>query len=38
MIRRQSATAYVPIIIIVSARSAEVDRVRGLEMGANDYM
>jgi len=37
MIRRQSATAHVPIII-VSARSDEVDRVLGLEMGADDYM
>jgi len=37
MIRRQSATAHVPIII-VSARSEEVDRVLGLEMGADDYM
>ena len=37
LIRRQSATAHVPIII-VSARSEEVDRVLGLEMGADDYM
>jgi two-component system phosphate regulon response regulator PhoB len=37
MIRRQSATAHVPIII-VSARSEEVDRVLGLEMGAADCM
>jgi two-component system phosphate regulon response regulator PhoB len=37
MIRRHSATAHVPIII-VSARSEEVDRVLGLEMGADDYM
>ena len=37
MIRRQAATAHVPIII-VSARSDEVDRVLGLEMGADDYM
>ena len=37
MIRRQPATAHVPIII-VSARSDEVDRVLGLEMGADDYM
>jgi len=37
MIRRQSGTAHVPIII-VSARGDEVDRVLGLEMGADDYM
>jgi DNA-binding response OmpR family regulator len=37
MIRRQSATAHVPIII-VSARADEVDRVLGLEMGADDYV
>ena len=37
LIRRQSATAHVPIII-VSARGEEVDRVLGLEMGADDYM
>ena len=37
MIRRQTTTAHVPIII-VSARADEVDRVLGLEMGADDYM
>ena len=37
MIRRQTATAHTPIII-VSARAEEVDRVLGLEMGADDYM
>jgi DNA-binding response OmpR family regulator len=37
MIRRQQATAHVPVII-VSARSDEVDRVLGLEMGADDYV
>jgi two-component system, OmpR family, phosphate regulon response regulator PhoB len=37
LIRRQPATAHVPIII-VSARGEEVDRVLGLEMGADDYM
>jgi two-component system phosphate regulon response regulator PhoB len=37
MIRRQTATAHVPVII-VSARSEEVDRVLGLEMGADDYV
>ena len=37
MIRRQTTTAHVPIII-VSARAEEVDRVLGLEMGADDYV
>jgi DNA-binding response OmpR family regulator len=37
LIRRQTATAHVPIII-VSARAEEVDRVLGLEMGADDYV
>jgi DNA-binding response OmpR family regulator len=37
MIRRQQATAHVPLII-VSARAEEVDRVLGLEMGADDYV
>ncbi len=37
MIRRQATTAHVPIII-VSARADEVDRVLGLEMGADDYV
>ncbi|HET7746938.1 MAG TPA: response regulator transcription factor [Vicinamibacteria bacterium] len=37
LIRRQAATAHVPIII-VSARAEEVDRVLGLEMGADDYV
>ena len=37
LIRRQNGTAHVPIII-VSARADEVDRVLGLEMGADDYM
>jgi len=37
LIRRQGATAHLPIII-VSARSDEVDRVLGLEMGADDYV
>jgi DNA-binding response OmpR family regulator len=37
MIRRQQATAHLPIII-VSARADEVDRVLGLEMGADDYV
>ena len=37
MIRKQTTTAHVPIII-VSARGEEVDRVLGLEMGADDYV
>jgi DNA-binding response OmpR family regulator len=37
MIRRQTATTRVPIII-VSARGEELDRVLGLEMGADDYV
>ncbi|HSD28714.1 MAG TPA: response regulator transcription factor [Vicinamibacteria bacterium] len=37
MIRRQQTTSHVPIII-VSARADEVDRVLGLEMGADDYV
>jgi two-component system, OmpR family, phosphate regulon response regulator PhoB len=37
MIRRQPTTAHVPIII-VSARADEIDRVLGLEMGADDYV
>jgi DNA-binding response OmpR family regulator len=37
LIRRQTGTARVPIII-VSARGDEVDRVLGLEMGADDYV
>ena len=37
LIRRQTATNRVPIII-VSARGEEVDRVLGLEMGADDYV
>ncbi len=37
LVRRQSTTAHLPIII-VSARADEVDRVLGLEMGADDYV
>jgi len=37
LIRRQSSTQQVPIIII-SARVEEMDRVLGLEMGADDYV
>ncbi len=37
LIRRQAATTQIPILI-VSARADEVDRVLGLEMGADDYV
>jgi DNA-binding response OmpR family regulator len=37
LIRRQASTAHLPIII-VSARAEEVDRILGLEMGADDYV
>ena len=37
MLRLQNATAHVPVII-VSARSEEMDRLLGLEMGADDYV
>ncbi len=37
LLRRQQATAHVPIII-VTARADEVDRVLGLELGADDYV
>jgi phosphate regulon transcriptional regulator PhoB len=36
-LRQDAATAPVPIIIL-TARSAEVDRVLGLEFGADDYV
>jgi DNA-binding response OmpR family regulator len=37
LLRRQNSTAQLPVII-VSARADEVDRVLGLEMGADDYV
>jgi DNA-binding response OmpR family regulator len=37
LVRRQPGTAHIPIII-VSARADEVDRILGLEMGADDYV
>ncbi len=37
MIRSEPSTRRVPIII-VTARGEEVDRVRGLELGADDYV
>jgi phosphate regulon transcriptional regulator PhoB len=36
-LRAQAATASVPIIML-TAKAAEVDRVLGLEMGADDYV
>jgi phosphate regulon transcriptional regulator PhoB len=36
-LRAQAATAAVPIIML-TAKAAEVDRVLGLEMGADDYV
>ncbi len=36
-IKRASATSDIPVIML-SARSEEADRVRGLETGADDYM
>ncbi len=36
-LRRDKATAHVPIIML-TAREAEDDRVRGLEIGADDYL
>ncbi|MBT2133737.1 phosphate regulon transcriptional regulator PhoB [Croceibacterium sp. LX-88] len=36
-LRRQQSTAHVPIIML-TAREAEDDRVRGLETGADDYL
>jgi len=35
--RRNSATAHVPIIML-TAREAEDDRIRGLDTGADDYL
>jgi two-component system phosphate regulon response regulator PhoB len=37
MIRRDPATAAVPIVM-VTARAAEIDRILGLELGADDYI
>jgi two-component system alkaline phosphatase synthesis response regulator PhoP len=36
-LRRDAATARLPIVIL-TAKAAEVDRVLGLEMGADDYV
>jgi DNA-binding response OmpR family regulator len=37
LLRRDPATATLPIIM-VTARAAEIDRVLGLELGADDYV
>ena len=37
ILRRDSATARIPIIML-TARAAEVDRIVGLELGADDYV
>ena len=37
MLRRDPATAAIPIIM-VTAKAAEIDRVLGLELGADDYV
>ena len=37
MLRRDAATAGVPIIML-TAKAAEIDRVLGLELGADDYI
>jgi DNA-binding response OmpR family regulator len=37
MLRRDPATATIPIVM-VTARAAEIDRVLGLELGADDYI
>jgi two-component system phosphate regulon response regulator PhoB len=36
-LRKESATASIPIIML-TARAAEIDRVLGLELGADDYV
>ena len=37
LLRRDAATARVPILML-TARAAEIDRVLGLELGADDYV
>ena len=37
ILRRDSATSSLPVIM-VTAKAAEVDRVLGLELGADDYV
>src|SRR6187399_3038372 len=37
LLRRDAATAAIPIIML-TAKAAEIDRVLGLELGADDYL
>src|SRR5512133_2453544 len=37
MLRRDPATAAIPIVM-VTAKAAELDRILGLELGADDYV
>ena len=37
MLRRDPATASIPIVM-VTAKAAEIDRILGLELGADDYI
>ena len=37
MLRRDPVTAKIPIIML-TAKAAEIDRVLGLELGADDYL
>ena len=37
LLRRDPATAAIPIILL-TAKAAEIDRVLGLELGADDYV
>src|SRR5207302_8710484 len=37
MLRRDPATSGIPIVM-VTAKAAEIDRVLGLELGADDYI
>lgn len=37
MLRRDSATSKIPIIML-TAKAAEIDRILGLELGADDYI
>jgi DNA-binding response OmpR family regulator len=37
LLRHDSATAHIPIIML-TAKAAEIDRVLGLELGADDYV
>jgi len=37
MLRRDPATASIPIVML-TAKAAEIDRVLGLELGADDYL